>query len=268
MSTDTPAKSTVLITGASVGIGRELAKVFAAHGHDLILVARRKAKLAALARTLTKREGIETRVIPADLSAPDAPQALFDQVAELGLDVDILINNAGVLFGGAFRRMSQSDIDAMLKLNVSALTALARLYVEPMVARGTGHIVNLASLAAFQPVPSLAVYAATKAYVLSFSEALAEELKSKGVRVSVVCPGFTDTDMLRGSVEDNASESGMPGVLVMSPERVAQEAYDAIARGDVVKVPGLGNALVSAGVRLVPRWLVRNVSGFVVRGRR
>ncbi len=263
MSGDSRA-GTALITGASAGIGEELARVFAANGHDLVLVARRKAALDRLARALRKSHEVTVTVVPRDLGVPDAPQSLFDDLLERELPVDILVNNAGVLFGGGFRKMPLADIEAMLDLNVRALTSLTRLFVEPMIERGDGHVLNVASLGAFQPVPSLAVYAATKAYVLSLSEALAEEVRHHGVRVGALCPGFTDTAMLTGA----SGGTDLPGILVMPPERVAEDAYRACMRGDVIKVPGIGNALASTGVRLLPRWLVRSLSGMVVRGGR
>ena len=253
-----------LITGASAGIGEELARVFAANGHDLVLVARRKTALDRLARSLRKRHGVTVHVVPFDLSAPGAAQSLFDDLGKRDRPVDILVNNAGVLHGGGFRKMALADVEAMIDLNVRALTSLCRVFIEPMIDRRDGRIVNVASLGAFQPVPSLAVYAATKAYVLSLSEALAEEVRHHGVRVCAVCPGFTDTAMLT----DASGGSDVPGLLVMQPDRVAREAYAACMRGDVIRVPGLGNALASTGVRLLPRWLVRSLSGYVVRGGR
>lgn len=249
---------TTLITGASAGIGEQMARVFAANGHDLILVARRKTALDKLARKLRKAHGIEVRVHSADLAADGAPQALFDALTET--PIDILVNNAGVLSGGAFRKMDSADIDSMIRLNVGALTQLCRLFVEPMIERGHGRIMNVASIAAFQLVPTLAVYAATKAYVLSLGESLSVELGRHGVSVTTVCPGFTDTDMLRGGIESQDDKGGVSELLVMTPERVAKDAYHACMTRTTIKVPGLHYATASATSRLLPRWALRGVS--------
>ncbi len=270
MNNDTSAsdKGVILITGASAGIGREMAGVFAANGHDLVLVARRETELVSLARQLKRAHGIMATVLPADLTDEDAPAELLEELDERQLDVEVLVNNAGVLNGGAFRRMSEADIDAMLRLNIWSLTRMARLFAERMVTRGQGRIANVASIAAFQAVPSLAVYAATKAYVLSLSEALTEELKGHGVTVTAICPGFTDTDMLRNPNALPGKEVAVPSALVMQPDKVASEAYRAIMGGDAVKVTGLINSLTTTGSRLLPRGLVRSVSGMLARGGR
>ena len=249
---------TALITGASAGIGERMAHVFAANGHDLVLVARRKTALDKLARRLRKCHRVEVRVQPADLAADDAPQTLFDALADTS--IDILVNNAGVLSGGAFRKMDGADIDSMVRLNVGALTQLCRLFVEPMIERGGGRILNVASIAAFQSVPTLAVYAATKAYVLSLGEALSIELGRHGVSVTTVCPGFTDTDMLRGGIEAQDDSGGVNELLVMTPARVAQDAYAACMAGTTIKVPGIHYATATATSRLLPRWALRGVT--------
>lgn len=261
-------KGTVLITGASAGIGYEMAAVFAEHGHDLVLIARRKAKLAALARRLQKAHGSLVTVLPMDLADVLAPTNLMEELDAREIEVDVLVNNAGVLHGGAFRRMEPDGIDAMLALNVRALTQLCRQFVVRMLARGGGRILNVASIGAFQPVPSLAVYAATKSYVVSFSEALAQELSSHDVSVTAFCPGFTETDMMRDPKAMPGRESAVPALLVMQPDEVARDAYKAVMAGTVLRVPGLLNNVAASGVRLVPRWLVRNLAGLVARSGR
>ena len=200
-----------LITGASAGIGREVARVFAKRGHDLVLVARRKNRLQELAQELQEAHGTQCMVVALDLAAAGACRRLYDEVAAQGIEIDVLVNNAGLLTGGAFRRSEQQALDAMIELNIAVPTRLCRLYVEDMVARGAGRIVNIASIGAFQAVPSLAIYAATKAYLLSFTEALSVELTGKGVTATVVCPGFTDTDMMR----DVEGSTNVPSILVM-----------------------------------------------------
>jgi hypothetical protein len=249
-------KTTALITGASAGIGKEMARVFAANGHDLVLVARRQSALQQLAAELREAHGVHVSVRAADLALDNAPDALFESLADTR--IDILVNNAGVLSGGAFRKMAQSDIDNMIRLNICALTGLCRLFVEPMLERGHGRIVNIASIAAFQSVPTLAVYAATKAYVLSLGESLNVELGRRGVSVTTVCPGFTDTEMLRGTTQPESGSHGLGEMLVLQPQRVAQDAYRACMAGTAIKVTGLHYATATAATRLLPRWVLRN----------
>jgi short-subunit dehydrogenase len=255
-------KGTALITGASAGIGTALATEFASRGHDVVLVARRREALEALADELRHRYEIHATVRPADLAADGAADALFDAMADT--PIDVLVNNAGVLTGGYFSSMADAAIDNMLRVNVVALTQLCRRFMEPMSERGSGRILNVASIAAFQAVPSLAVYAATKAYVLSLGEALSVEGAGRGVTVTTVCPGFTDTDMLSGAGE---AAGGIPDVAVLSPERVARDAYAACMAGDAIKVPGVAYALTMATSRLLPRWLVRRAGGLALKRR-
>lgn len=247
-----------LITGASAGIGKALAKEFAANQHDLILVARRGDVLEQIATDLRSEYGVEVIVHAADLSAEGASDKLLSDLADY--PVDVLINNAGVLSGGSFKNMPQQDISAMISLNIASLTAMCRSFVEPMIARGGGRILNIASVAAFQAVAGLAVYAASKAYVLNFSEALSVELASKNVTVTAVCPGYTDTEMLRGPVAKAGGAIKVPEFTVLTPERVASDAYKACMAGDAIKVPGIGYAITMATTRLIPRWLLRRIS--------
>ena len=247
-----------LITGASAGIGKAIAERFAAEGHDLVLVARRQAELEALAAKLAHDHGIHAVPISADLAGDDAAGQLLDALGDR--DVGIVVNNAGVLSSGSFRRMEQDAIDAMITLNVAALTRMCRTFVERLVERGGGRIVNVASVAAFQAVPNLAVYAATKAYVLSLSEALSLELTRKGVTVTAVCPGYTDTAMLRGPVAESGGKIRIPEFTVLEPETVARAAYKACMRGDAIEVPGLGYSMAMATSSVMPRWLKRRIT--------
>ncbi|MEO0996116.1 MAG: SDR family oxidoreductase [Pseudomonadota bacterium] len=255
--------STALITGASAGIGRHLAAEFARHGHDLVLVARRRDALESLADEMRDAHGVAVSVMPADLAPDGAADALADALADR--PIDILVNNAGVLSSGMFRRMDAAAIDNMLRVNLAALTTLCHRFAQPMVEQGSGRILNIASIAAFQPVPTLAVYAATKAYVLSLSESLSVELADTGVTVTAVCPGFTDTTMLRGSVDGSGEKSRIPEATVLSPEQVARDAYKACLSGDAVKVPGLGYALTMATSRLLPRWVLREAGKLALK---
>src|SRR6201986_3308991 len=186
-------KMTALITGASGGIGLELARLFAADGHDLVLVARSAGKLSSLAEELAGRHNVGVRVIPADLAGAEAPGDIFDELRRDGVSVDALVNNAGVGSYGLFAETDlRTELD-LLQINVVALTHLTKLFLPAMIARRRGYVMNVASTAAFQPGPLMAVYYASKAYVLSLSEALAAELKRTGVRVTALCPGPTNT---------------------------------------------------------------------------
>lgn len=248
---------TALITGASVGIGMELARIHAAHGGNLIVVARRDEKLHELKKELEEKHQITVTVIPKDLSVPGAAEELYQEVQARNLQVDFLINNAG--FGGrGFFHESDWDRDkAMINLNILALTALTRLFVNDMVARKSGKIVNVASMAGFLPGPLQAIYYATKAYVLSFSEAIANELAGTGVTVTALCPGATNTEFARVADLENVRVFKNTA----SAESVAREGYRAMLRGTVVNVTGLLNKFtIHFLLRLCPRGLLRRIS--------
>jgi len=248
-----------LISGASAGIGAELARAFAAKGHDLVLVARSRDKLGAIARELEGEHSARVRIIPADLSVPGVPQTLCDRLSEKGIDIDVLVNNAGVLFEGDFANVALDDHLRLLQINIVALTALTRLLLPAMLERRSGRILNVASTAAFMPIPRLATYAAAKSYLLSLTEALSEELRGTGVTVTALCPGFTQTSMLSGS----RLARWVPSMLVMSASAVAQEGCDACLAGETIHVAGIGNDVAARGVGFLPRLLVRAVGGLV-----
>jgi len=260
-----PRKELVLVTGASAGIGRELALVFAGHGHDLVLVARGTDKLEDLAREIHETHGRRAEAISMDLASAGAPVRLFDEVARRGLSVDILVNNAGTGEFMDFPRADPAHIDAILALNVVALTQLTRLFVGPMVERGSGRVMNVASVAAFQPTPRLSVYGATKAFVLSFSEALAEELSGSGVTVTALCPGFVDTDLVHHLAEELGRPDFVPSFFMLDAADVAREGYEACRKGEVVHINGRSYELIVQWLRLQPRWFVRNFTGFLSR---
>lgn len=256
---------TVLITGASAGIGRALAKEFASQGHDLILVARSVDALRDLAAELGTLHGIRALDIPLDLSSRRSASELALAVKQRDLEVDVLVNNAGVLEAGAFRLADPDALYQMLQLNTQTLTQLTRLFVGPMVERGFGRVLNVASVAAFQPVTGLAAYAASKAYVLSLSEALNEELRGSGVSVTTLCPGLTDTDMALQANQINADLPPIPPMMLSSVESVAREGYRACMRGEALRVPGLANRLGTFWSQVQPRWVVRTLGGLVGR---
>ena len=251
------ASGWVLVTGASAGIGQELARAFASRGYDLVLAARNEAAISALARNLAATHAVRAKTMPVDLSLPGAAEAMADALSEARVDVGVLVNNAGILFEGEFARASLDESLRLLQINVVALTALTRLFLPPMLERGAGRILNVASTAAFVPVPRLSVYAAAKAYVLSLTESIAEELRGTGVAATALCPGFTDTAMMRGS----ALAKSIPSAMVMSPKEVAELGCSACIKGETICVPGLANKVVASGAPLMPRALVRAVGG-------
>ena len=255
----------VLITGASAGIGAELAREFAKHGHTLVLVARSKDKLTALAAELNAAHDTDALVIVEDLSRPGCAAAIAAELEERGVEVDILVNNAGVLDIGSFAATPSETYDNMVALNVAAPTSLTSLLLPPMIERKFGRILNVASLAAFQPIPSMAVYAATKAYVLSLTESLSEELRGTGVKVTALCPGLTDTSMVANIKAKSQTAQWTPSMLISDPKTVAKQAYKATMSGQTILVPGLPNQMAAAWAQITPRWLTRAVTGFATR---
>jgi short-subunit dehydrogenase len=257
----TDGRPVALVTGASAGIGRELATILAREGHDLVLVARREAELADLARELKERYGVDSRVLPADLSQADAVQHLVDSLGDG--PVDVLVNNAGFGGHGAFAERSRDDDMRMVAVNITALTDLTKLLLPRMVARGRGRVLNVASTAAFQPGPFMAVYYASKAYVLSLSEALAEETRGTGVTVTCLCPGVTITEFQQ--------VAGVEGItlnraLTMSASDVAEAGYKGMTRGRRLVIPGVHNKVGVQSVRVSPRGAVLKVVKALHRG--
>jgi short-subunit dehydrogenase len=257
-------KDTVVITGASSGIGEVLAKNFAQGGFDLVLVARSENKLEALAQQLESDTEAQVWVEPADLSRRGAAKKLATALRKQGIEVDILVNCAGVLEHGSFADLPGSSHQGLIDLNISGLTSMLTQFIPPMVARGKGRILNVASIAAFQPIPSLATYAASKAYVLSLSESLAEELAGTGVTITALCPGITATHMLE-SAQQKSSGLKIPAFVVGDVEDVAAQGYRACLKGDAICVPGAVNLAATVTGRATPKWLLRRISGVMGR---
>jgi len=255
-----------LVTGASAGIGRELAREFAAHGFDLVVVARRRSRLAALKRELEAAHGVSVRAVEADLLDPEAPARLRSRLARL--PVDVLVNNAGTLEGGPFTDMEPARIGDMLRLNVAALVSLTHAFLPAMLRRGHGRIVNVASIAAFAPVPWLSVYAATKSFVLAFSEGLAEELRGTGVSVTAVCPGLTDSEMADAALERATDLAPWRPWLFAEPRTVAAAAYEGAMKHEDLVVPGAANVFYQGLMKLSPRPARRRVTGLFGRAMR
>jgi short-subunit dehydrogenase len=261
----TPAPATksqtVLITGASGGIGYELAKLLARDRANLILVARSGDTLVEIARELQGNFYCNVKTIALDLADAHAPKFLFDQLQNEGITVDILVNNAGFGAFGEFAQIPEPEILGQIQLNISALTHLTRLFLPAMVARQQGRVMNVASTAAFQPGPLMAVYYASKAYVLSFSEALANELSGSGVTVTCLCPGPTNTNFAKRAGNDGTRLFKKIGG--MSAEAVARDGYRGLMEGKTLVISGLQNWLVAESVRFAPRKMATAISRWI-----
>jgi short-subunit dehydrogenase len=252
-----------LITGASAGIGEAFAREFASNGFNLVLVARREDALRELAKKLQAEHQIQVHTLVWDLSEADAPQALFDACRDF--DIDVLVNNAGVMYHGNFCDQEVASIDTIVQLNISSLSRLTRLFLTPMLEQGRGRILNITSTTGFQGAPTLAVYAASKAYILSFTEAIAEELRGSGVYATAFCPGSTDTSMVARSYGEKLRADLSGSVLMMSATEVARIGYQAAMAGETISVPGLTNKLLHAFSSLQPRWMSRRLQAYIYK---
>jgi uncharacterized protein len=250
---------TVLVTGASSGIGRELARCFAGEGCKLILVARKRDLLNSLAEDLHRAYKTHAEVLPADLAEPAAPARLYAHLETAGTKVDVLVNNAGIGSKGRFAELPLARQLEMLQVNLTALTHLTRLFLPGMLARRRGGVLNVASTASFQPGPGMAVYYASKAYVLSFSEAVAEEVAGSGVQVTVLCPGPTATNFFGAA---GSKPSRFFDKVAMSAEAVARIGHKAFRRGRVVSIAGASNRVMAFSTRLAPRAVARKVAKY------
>lgn len=249
-------KGRALVTGASRGIGYELARIFAGTGFDVVLVARSEDELAENAEYFRDRFGVQADVIPADLSDPDTPSAIYDECERRGLDVTVLVNNAGFGAHGEFVTIDRDRALDQVQVNVAAVTDLTRLFLPAMVDRAAGGILNVASSAAFAPGPRMAVYYATKSYVLSFSEAIAEEVRPHGISVTALCPGPVDTDF-----QERANNEDVRLNQVTNDSRsVARAGYRGLLAGKTVVIPGFWMKLAYYGTVIAPRGFTRRVT--------
>ena len=255
------SNQTALITGASAGLGYEFAHLFARDKYNLVLVARSGPKLADLAEQLRQQHGITVKTIPLDLGLPHASQALFEETQRAGIHVDILVNNAGYGASGAFAEIPLEESYGQIQLNIMALTLLTKLYLQPMLERRSGKIMNVASTAAFQPGPLMAVYYASKAYVLSFTEAIADELRDSGVSVTCFCPGATLTEFQKRAQTENSRL--FKQLAPMNAKTVAEQGYKALTDGKTLAIAGWRNWLVAESVRFAPRKMVTAISRWV-----
>ncbi len=252
-------KQTALITGASSGIGLEFANIFARHGYQLILVARNEGRLQTFANELERNVGITPLILIKDLSRPASASEIFGEVMAKGIQVDVLVNNAGAGLSGRF---TDNDLEAelgILQLNIVSLAALCHLFGKDMAQRGRGRILNVASTAAFQPGPMMANYYASKAYVLSLSEGIRDELKKSGVIVTALCPGPTKTGFFTNANMLNTLMARAPHIL--SARQVAERGYKALVRGERVTVVGLANKVMAFSTRFAPRSLLAMIAG-------
>jgi short-subunit dehydrogenase len=250
--------TTTLITGASNGIGRALAERWAAEGHDLILTARSADRLEMLATELSAAHGIRATPVPADLSAADGPMHVLRTIDVAGYEIGTLINNAGV---GLHGRFAETDLDrelAMIRLNVIASVALTKGVLVGMLERGRGAVVNVASVAAFAPGPYQSVYYATKAFVVSFSEALAAELADTGITVTAVCPGPTASGF--HAAAEVHRDAGAYDRFLVPPRLVARATWSAVRRRRFLVVPGIRHRLLYTATRWLPRALLRRAA--------
>ncbi len=260
-----PTRGTALITGGSVGIGFELAQLFAADGYDLILVARRQDRLESAAILIEGKYRIKPVTIALDLTDAASPQQLLDSVNALGIEIEFLVNNAGFGLGGQFSETSLDRELQMIQLNVTSLVHLTKLFMQPMIKRKHGRIMNVASTAAFQPGPLMSIYYATKAFVLSFSQAIDEELRNTGVSVTCLCPGPVHTEF--------AATAGLhetrlfTQASIAGAEDVARYGYRAMMKGKRIAIPGPLNKAMVQVERFLPRALITRVARKVQENR-
>jgi hypothetical protein len=254
------AAETALITGASAGIGKELAEVFARHGFNLVLTARRLDRLESLGADLSRRHGCRVLVVAEDLSDPAAPARIVARVNEAGITVDALVNNAGYGLTGTFASTTWEQQAAFLQVMVTAVAELTHRFLPGMLERGHGRIINVASLAGLVPgTAGHTLYGASKALLIKFSQSLAAEVTSRGVNVTALCPGFTYSEFhdVNGT---RPLVSQMPSFMWMDARTVAEQGYDAVMRGQVVYVNGRVNRTIAVLVRYLPDWLVRRAA--------
>jgi len=246
---------TVLITGASSGIGKELAYIYATKNYNLVLAARRKDRLEEIKGSIKNKHSVSVEIFDIDLSKLDSAEELYKKVSEKKIKVDVLINNAGFGMNGGFNDIDIDREENMLILNMLTLTKLTRLFVMPMIKAGNGNIVNIASTAAFQAVPKLAAYSASKAYVLSFSEAIAYELRDDNIKVTTICPGPTQSEFAQVARMEDSPFSKAP-----TSRDLAEFTYKRMKEGKVTAIHGFKNNFLTFIQRFVPRQMTINIS--------
>lgn len=252
---------TVLITGASSGIGLELCKLFAKDGYNLVLVARNKDKLSEIASELRDKYKVSTKVILKDLSKSTSPEEIYTELQNEAIYVNVLVNNAGFGVWGNFQDIELSRTLDMIQVNLISLTKLTKFFLSDMLKSGEGKILNISSAGSFTPDPHMAVYGATKSYVLSFSEALAEELHTTGITVTTLCPGPTKTEFAKRA---NMENSWAYTLFVMDAKTVAKAGYDGLMKGKRVVIPGILNKLFVLSIRFLPKNVIVRLSSYIL----
>jgi len=255
----------VLVTGATGGIGIALVRRFASAGHDLVLVARDGERLEAFRKEIVQEYGIKAATIPLDLMQAGAARELAAKLARRRIAIDVLVNNAGVNHDGRFSEMAPHQHQQIVGVNVAATTDLLAHFIPPMVERGHGRVLNVVGAAAFIPVPFMATYGASKTYLLSLTESLAEELVGSGVTICALCPGVTATPMTESIKGSNPSYVKLFAPTMSNPDEVADAGYDACMRGQVIRVPGSVNQLIALAGNTMPKWTARRLVGFLTR---
>jgi len=255
--------ATALVTGASSGLGEEFARQLARENYDLVLTARREERLKAVAAEAIRLGSSKVEVIASDLGQRGAAQELYREVSARGIAIECLVNNAGFGTHGIFHKMPLDREVEEIDLNITALVSLTRLFIEGMVARRRGTIINVASTAAFQPIPHMATYAATKAFVLNFSEAVAHEVKREGVTVMALCPGPTRTEFQGAAGVDTSS---FPSFAYMDAKTVVAQALASAKRGKAVRINGIMNQVMAQSTRLSPRSVNARIAGAMFKG--
>jgi len=243
-------QKTVLITGASNGFGMEFAKLFAKDGYNLVLVARTEERLKKLGYSLQDEHQLQhVCIVQSDLARPESPQEIYEQLKQKGIQVDVLVNNAGVGVHGFFHETELDRELNLIQLNISSVVHLTKLFLKDMVARNEGKILNVASLVSFMPSPLMAVYAASKAFILSFTEALQNELKDKNITITALCPGASDTMFFKTANAENTRAANGP---LSSPEDVAKDGYTALMKGENRIVSGVMNKVQAGASNVLP----------------
>jgi len=256
MVVDMSGKQTALITGASFGFGHELAKLFAKDGFNLILVARSEDKLNQLAEELTQQYQIDVLVMAKDLFSPTAPEEIYQDLKQADRIVDVLVNNAGFGTYGRFSEIDAENDMNLVQLNVATVTLMTKLFLKDMVARDSGRILNVASMAAYMAGPYMATYFASKAYVKSFTEAVAEEVQGSGVKLMALCPGVAATNFQATAQNEAAIIGGKFDSLMMTAEEVVTAGYKDFMNDKVVSIPGMSNKATAFMIRFLPRRLM------------
>jgi short-subunit dehydrogenase len=253
--------NTALITGATSGIGYELSRVFAKNRYNLVIVSRNREKLDAVAGELSRLYNIQVKAISKDLSKISAPQELYDEISADNIQIDVLVNNAGVGINGRVVDLSAEKQMDLIQLNIASLTILCKLFGAAMVKKGAGSILNVASTAAFLAGPFMSTYYASKAYVLMFSEGLNAELRGTGVTVTALCPGPTRTDFFERADMKGSRLAITP--FMMTPAEVAEIGFSGLRKGKAIVIPGLVNKILAFSTRLSPRALITTIAGYL-----